>query len=230
MVKITARAIVPLCIALVLSACASAGKAKPAGFLRDYSQLSKPKGEDRAQLVYINPSADFRKYDKIMVDPVTVWDAGGTELPSHAEAQSLADDLDDSLRITLAQDYRIVEQAGPGVMRLRVALTESEDSWHVRDNVASRFDDELRAARPEPSGATRGFVGRAGLEGEMLDAVSGERLFAAIDRRAGERRVVAAERPWEDVRDIFDLWSDRLRLRLAELRGAPLPATDDDED
>jgi hypothetical protein len=63
----------------------------------------------------------------------------------------------------------------------------------------------------------------------MVDALTGERLLAAIDRRAGARRVVAASKEWEDVRDIFDLWSDRLRLRLAELRGAPLPVTDDDE-
>jgi hypothetical protein len=222
------RAMVPFCVALMLWGCATAEKVRPTGFLRDYSQLAKPEGDDRAQLTYVNPHADFRKYDMIMVDPVTVWDAGGTAVPPREEAQSLADDLDDSLRITLGQDYRIVEQAGPGVMRLRVALTEGEDSWHVRDNVASRYDDELRDARPEPSSATRGFVGRAGIEGEMLDALTGERLLAAVDRRAGARRLIAASKPWEDVRDLFDFWSDRLRLRLAELRGAALPEDDEE--
>jgi hypothetical protein len=223
------RAAAAVCLVLALSsACATAGKARPTGFLRDYSQLSKPEGDDRAQLTYVNPTADFRTYDMIMIDPVTVWDAGGAGLPPSEEAQLLADDLDDSLRITLARDYRIVEQAGPGVMRLRVALVESEDSWHVRDDVASRFDDEVRDSRPEPSSAARGFVGRAGIEGEMLDGVTGERLLAAVDRRAGARRIIAASKPWEDVRDLFDLWSDRLRLRLAELRGAAAPAADED--
>ena len=224
------RAMIAVGGILMLSACASAGKARPAGFLRDYSQLTKPKGDDRAQLTYVNPHADFRAYTMILIDPVTVWHATGTELPPRAEAQALANDLDDSLRSTLAQDYRLVEQAGPGVMRLRVALTESEDSWHVRDNVASRFDDELRAARPEPSGATKSFVGRAGVEADMLDAVTGERLLAAVDRRAGARRAIAAARPWDDVREIFDLWSNRLRRRLAELRGAPIPEDDEEED
>ena len=219
--------VLALCgVAIMLSACASAGKARPSGFLRDYSQLSPSDADDRAQLSYVNPQADFHKYGMILIDPVTVWDAGGAGLPPSSEAQLLADDLDDSLRITLAQDYRIVESAGPGVMRLRVALTEAEDSWHVRDNVASKFDPELRAARPEPSSATRHFVGRAGIEGEMVDAVTGERLLAAVDRRAGARRLVAASKEWEDVRDTFDLWSNRLRLRLGELRGARLPASD----
>jgi hypothetical protein len=226
----TAYAIVSFCVAATLCGCASAGKAHPAGFLHDYSQLSKPKGDDRAQLVYVNSHADFRKYDTVMVDPVTVWDAGGTNLPPAAEAQLLADDLDDSLRISLRRDYRIVDHPGPGVMRLRAALTESEDSWHTRDAVASRYDPELRATRPAASEATRSFVGRAGVEGEMVDATTGERLFAVVDRRAGGHRVIAAEKPWEDVHDIFDGWANRLRVRLAELRGAPVSAADDDDD
>src|SRR4051812_45909959 len=218
-----ARAVVCCGVAIVLSACTSAGKAKPAGFLRDYSQLTKSKSDDRAQLTYVNAHADFTKYRMILIEPVTVWDAGGEALPSRDQAQLLADDLDDSVRITLGQDYKIVNEPGPGVMRLRAALTESEASWHVRDNVASRFDKELSAAKPPPSDATRSFVGRAGVEAEMLDSATGERLLAAVDRRAGERRAVAAAKEWDDVHDIFELWSNRLRRRLAELRGAPVP-------
>ena len=68
------------------------------------------------------------------------------------------------------------------------------------------------------------------LDDDRFDALTGERLLAAVDRRAGSRRLIAASKPWEDVRGLFDFWSDRLRLRLAELRGAPLPAAADDDE
>jgi hypothetical protein len=169
-------------------------------------------------LVYVNPNADFRKYTQIMVEPVTVWNSAETATVPHKEAQRLADDLDDALRLALFADFTLVERAGPGVMRLRAAITEAEGSWHVHDAVASRFDKEMKAAKGTPSTATRDFVGKAGVEAEVLDALTGERLLAAVDRRAGARSIKLKDSTWEDVREAFDFWAERLRVRLARLR------------
>ena len=44
------------------------------GFLSDYSLLTEGKGDDHEALLrYINPDADWRSYDKIIFDSVTVW-------------------------------------------------------------------------------------------------------------------------------------------------------------
>jgi len=214
------RAAVIACLMLGVCACAAgqSGKAKPAGFLGDYSQL-RAGGEGQALLVYLNQQADFATYTKIMIDPVTIWRDASTGRIPPGEAQALADDLDDTLHVTLDGDYRIVENPGPDVLRLRVAITEAEGSWHVEDLVASKLDPELRAAMPErPSDETRGFVGKAGIEAEILDASSGVRLAAAVDRRAGARRIRPDKDTWDDVHDAFRYWAERLRARLAELR------------
>ena len=43
------------------------------GFLSDYSLLTEGKGDDHEALLrYMNPDADWRSYDKIIFDSVTV--------------------------------------------------------------------------------------------------------------------------------------------------------------
>lgn len=206
--------------ALAFSACAAgqAGKAKPSGFLGDYGKLHAGQS-GQALLVYRDPNADFAKYTKLMIDPVTIWrDADTKDIPA-TEAQDLIEDLDDVLRITLDDDYTIVKQAGPDVLRLRAAITEAEGSWRVIDGrLGDRLDKDLQAVHPTPSSDTRSFVGKAGIEAELLDSVSGVRLAAAVDRRAGAHTLKPDANKWADVEDAFRYWADRLRDRLRELR------------
>ncbi len=207
--------------AMAFAACAGgqAGKAKPSGFLGDYSQLREgTKGQ--ALLVYVDPETRFAKYRKMMIDPVTIWRSAETnDIPSD-EIDDLIDDLEVVLRITLDDHYEIVTQPGPDVLRLRVAITEAEGSWRVIDGrLGDRLDSDLQAVTPKkPSSSTRSFVGKAGIEAELLDAVSGVRVAAAIDRRVGEHSLKPDASAWDDVEDAFRYWAERLRDRLAELR------------
>ena len=66
---------------------------------------------------------------------------------------------------------------------------------------------------------TQIFVGTAGIEAEILDSVTGERLAAAVDERAGSKALKGSTSTWSDVKDAFDYWAERLKVRLAELRG-----------
>src|SRR5688572_22468530 len=156
----------------------------------------------------------------MIIDPVTIWRSPETEDIPTSEALDLIDDLDDVLRITLDDHYEIVTKPGPDVLRLRVAITEAEGSWRVIDgSLGGRLDDDDDDYdRPPPSKSTRSFVGKAGVEAELLDSVSGTRVAAAIDRRVGARTVKPEPNAWDDVEDAFRYWSDRLRDRLQELR------------
>ena len=72
-------------ISLLIGAggCAATQEAKSvekSGFLGDYSRLKEGQrsifsqgAEDQALLVYMNPAADWRKYKKVWLDPVTIW-------------------------------------------------------------------------------------------------------------------------------------------------------------
>jgi hypothetical protein len=69
--------------------------------------------------------ANWRQYTKIIVDPVTFW-GGDTTKVSTAERQALTDHFFQVLRQRLGQKFQLVDEPGPGVMRLQVALTDAE--------------------------------------------------------------------------------------------------------
>ncbi|HLK12147.1 MAG TPA: DUF3313 domain-containing protein [Candidatus Binatia bacterium] len=196
---------------------------EPSGFLGDYSQL-RPGGQGEAQLVYVKPGVVWARYTEVLIDPVTIWTSGDdstvAKVPDE-DRQLLADYLDASLRNSLRQDYALVDRPGPNTLRLRAAITDAKGAKVVL-NTVSKVVPQLRVLTTVGGLATdtQVLVGRAGVEGELLDGLTGERLAAAVDRRAGTKALRGGASTWADVENAFDYWSDRLRTRLAELRQA----------
>lgn len=197
-----------------------ARRVETSGFLGDYSKLEEGK-EGEALLVYRNPAADFDRYDKVMIDDITIWrpvDSKLEELPEE-DAQMLAQTLHDAIVDKLKEDYEIVHASGPGVMRIRAAITEAAKSWVVIDTLTSVIP-QTRALSlvTRLATGTSVFTGKATAEAEILDGETGERLLAAVDRRIGAKVVRGALSSWDDVRESYNYWAERLRDRLREER------------
>jgi hypothetical protein len=213
----------------VAAGCAQTRQSRsvePSGFLGDYSQLREGTG-DEAQLVYINPAADFSRYDKVMIDSVAMWareESKFSEL-SAEERQALTDYFYRALHTRLGEDYQIVSAPGPGVMRLRAAVTEADDA-NVTLNVVTTVVPQLRLLTSLGGWATDTavIVGAAGLEAELTDSVTRERLAAAVDRRVGTKTLRGMFSNWSDVEQAFDYWAERFKKRLAEERGGKKPS------
>ena len=218
-----------LAVALGAMGCAPTRQArsvKPSGFLGDYSQLT-PGKEGEALLLYIRPGVEWAKYDKIWLEPVTIWGdvkTGFLRSVPKDEAQVTADYLDASLRNALSKDYQLVDKAGPGVLRLRVAITEAEGSTVALDLVSTIVPQmRLLSTVKQLATGTAAFVGKAGVEGEIQDSITNHRLVAAVDRRVGQKHLKGVTNTWDDVQQAFDYWSERLCARLAELRAGQGP-------
>jgi hypothetical protein len=185
--------------ALLLSPLAGCGLAdqtplgESAGFLGDTSQLRPGRG-DQAQLIYIDPEADFSSYLNVIVDPVVVWHGKGSDFSdvTPEELDSLARNLESSMREQLAHEFQVLDEPAPGTLRLRIALVELKIS----------------------GGSGADAVGSVALELEILDAVSGRRLVAVADSRGQG----AGDATATDVLAAFDEWAKRARDRLATFR------------
>lgn len=205
----------------LLAGCAASGMTdvKKAGFLSDYSMLS-PGGEDRAALLYIKPNADFKPYNKIMFDRVMVLLADNAEYREidPAMLKELTDYYQNALFNAVKEGYEIVDQPGPGVLRVRTAITGVTPSKPVANTLSTIIPVGIVA-----SGATKAVsgdnlgTGEAQTEFEVVDALSGERLAAAVDKRQGGKMVFRGT--WTDTKDAFDYWAKRFRERLDEVRG-----------
>ena len=104
--------IVIAAVLVVLTACVTSNQARdvrPGGFLGDSASLLKKGDKDETLLVYRNTSAKWTSYDKIILDPVTMWGVEKSTLPPDALAdfQRLVDAFHRTLEDKLSKDYQI---------------------------------------------------------------------------------------------------------------------------
>jgi hypothetical protein len=208
-------------LVLVASACATTRQTRgvePAGFLGDYSQLRPGVGAE-AQLIYIDEDASWSKYDAIILDSVTIWHGEGTQDLSPEDQQRLTDLLYAKLHEQLSQDYHMVAHPGPTTLRVRAAITEAKGA-RVVGNAITTIVPQARTISTLTGLAsnTQVWVGKAAVEGEITDSMTGARLSAAVDERAGGKTLRGIGGKWKDVENAFDEWARRLRDRLRMLR------------
>ncbi len=211
-----------LALSLSMAGCARTrqSRADKAGFLGDYSQLREGEG-DEAQLVYINPDADFPKYDKILIESVSLYAKEGTDFSqiSDETQRMLTDHFYKAIHDQLKEDYEIVTAAGPNTLRVRVAITEAEGA-NVGLNAITTIVPQTRLLSVLGGRAAdvSWMVGEVGFEGEITDSESGERLGAAVDRRVGAKTLRGGFSKWGDVLAAFDTWAENFRKNLKNVR------------
>ena len=205
---------------MALAACSVTEQAKPdtvqqTGFLKNYSQL-QPGAKDQALLVYFNPDARWSQYTKVMIEPVTFWGDASSNV-SVEDQQKLSSYYYNKLNEDLSQKFQIVDRAGPGVMTLRVALTDPTAATPVLRSV-SVVIPQARLLNSVANLATGSyaFVGSAQSEGEVVDSQTGERLAAAVDKRSGGLSIKNANVwQWGDAENAMDYWAQRTADRLS---------------
>ena len=205
---------------LLLAGCSAGGmkNVEKTGFLSSYGEL-KPGGEDQAALVYIKPGGDFKQYNKLMFERIVVLlaDNAATRTIDPAVLKEMTDYYQNAIFNAVKDGYEIVDQPGPGVARVRIAITELKPSNPTANTLSTIVPVGIivSGATKATSGDNLG-TGEAGTEFELLDSVTGERLAAAVDKRQGGKGVFRGK--WEDTKEAFDYWAKRFRQRLDELR------------
>jgi hypothetical protein len=104
-------------------------------------------------------------------------------------------------------------------MRLRAAITEAKGA-RVLGNAVTSIVPQLRLLSTAAGLAadTAVLVGKVGVEAELTDSLTGERLLAAVDERAGTKALRGGLGKWSQVQEAFGFWANRIRERLSELR------------
>lgn len=214
---------------VALAACAHSeqaggyGKAEPSGFLKDYSKLHAAADETEATLVYFTPDkAKFKSYTTVLLEPVQVWrgeksDAKDLEME---DAQHLSQLLWSRLDEELRKDYTMTKTPGPGVIHLRVGITEAGKNIPVVDNITALYPMAYVLSKGKKTiGGTESFVGKMTIELEATDSQTGELLAEMVDRRGGGKYFWKSMTRWGDVEEAFTYWAKKARWRACTLRG-----------
>ena len=193
------------------------------GFLGDYSMLTKNDGNE-ANYVYFDKSADWAKYTKIYIKNIDLWKSEDKDSPlgkmSPEDQQKLVNFFHTALVESLGKDFQIVDQAGPDTLVIHGAITEAGKSWPVLNLVSTVYPAALVLSFVKQGiTGTAAFVGKVRVEADFTDGVTGQRVAAAVDMRAGTKALrTKFDGTWGDVKLSADWWANRLNQRLELLK------------
>jgi len=190
----------------------------PSGFLgNDYSLLTPPSegGDQKAMLRYVNPNTSWSSYNKIMIAPVTFWAADDSKI-SGADQQALCNYMFTVLEKDLGKNFVIVDQPGPGVVKVSAALTDATAATPGLRSI-SVIVPQARALSVIKMAATGTylFVGSAQGALKVNDSTSGQLLAAAVDKRVGGASITnVTVFQWGDAENAMDYWGKLIDERL----------------
>jgi hypothetical protein len=193
----------------------------PSGFLADDYSLVTPPAEGSGQLVmlrYTNSDINWASYNAIIITPVTFWATDDSKF-SASDQQILCSYFDKVLLQDLEKNFTVVTEAGLGVARLSVALTDA--TWAVpilrTISLVSPQARVLGLIKMAATG-TYPFVGSAQGAAKLTDSVSGQLLEAWADKRIGGASLKDVDVFWwGDAENAMDYWAGGLDQRLVTL-------------
>ena len=203
-------------LVLLCGGCAVSKQAKSvdvSGFLgKDvYAKLQKGK-DDQALLFYRNEKIDPKKYSKVLIDPVLIYTPKNASSGEVADQKHLAHNFFRYLNNELRQDTPIVTAPEPGTVRYQIAITSAEESNRLLETMSflPPYGLGISVGKDFITGKPTG-VGEITMEIKAVDAVTGEILGAAVDRRVGGKEFAGIGDTWDDANNAMRYWAKRLR-------------------
>jgi Protein of unknown function (DUF3313) len=180
------------------------------------AKLTATTDKSEADLRYVNPNAQWSQYSKVLIEPVSYWGGDDTKL-SAADQRTMTTYFSKVLHQQLSKKFQVVDQAGPGVMAISVAL---EDATAATPGLRSLslVEPHVRAIATLKYLATGTFpfVGSAEAEAKITDSVTGQVLAAAVSKRVGGGSMKAADQwEWGDAENALTYWATQMANRLS---------------
>jgi hypothetical protein len=218
------------------------------GFLSDYVRLKPVAALDGIEC-WRDPRLDAKQFDKVMVSRIVVSLAppkagkeGEPKTIDPNDLKTLTDYFHDSLVKALKPQMQVVDKAGPGVVVIRIALTDLVPTT-VTDSLAGTLipyafiaEAGSGVATGRPAGSTP-YLGETGMEMQFRDGANGQIIAECRDTEIGRKYAgdvngtalgaaqtwangyMSSFQAWQYAKLAFDKWSLLVARRFAELRG-----------
>ena len=167
----------------------------------------------------------LKDYHSIVFSPIEIWMSPNTEYRGidPNELKQITDYFLTQLQTELGEDYEIVENSGPGVMNIRLAITglskEKPDYKKVYNLIPVKALYELGSAGYRQVAGKQVDVYQASVEMEIRDSEENVRIVAAVDQHATKATVDKdSETDWDNLQAVLDFWVQTIKKQLTVAR------------
>lgn len=165
---------------------------------------------------YVNPAVKWTGYKQVLLSPVTFWGADSTKV-SAVDQQTLVNYFNQQLQEQLGKQFKLVQQPGPGVMKIEVAMTDAEAATPGLRTITMIVPQaHMLSNLKYLATGTFPFVGGAQAELRISDSVTGQVLIEGVDKRIGGGAAQnGLQWQWGDAEHAINDWSEMLTTRLS---------------
>ena len=185
------------------------------GWLQTYDSLVYNKDQDA---FYFFNEAKRGQYQKLLLDEVVVWGEKLDKDPAMAEKASAY--MQAGMEKILIDNGLGASEAGPGVLKVRVAITgveKSKESLKAHNVIPVSAVFRLGKAA---TGNVATFIDTM-FEAEFVDSVTGEQVAATVTKTIGDTEKRSGdEMTFDDVTPVLDQWLARYERTAKEFLAA----------
>jgi hypothetical protein len=190
----------------------SVGDKDFSGWMKNYESLVYI--EKRNAFIFFN---EERKgtYEKILLEPLELYSANGKADTDRAD--EALEYLTNGLNKMLQDKGIAAAEPGPGVARLRLAITGVEKSKEaLKAHNLIPVSAIFRGAKAA-TGKVETYIATM-FEGEAIDSVTGERIMAIVTKGISETSKRSGdELTFEDIKPTLDQWLERYSLTMDDV-------------
>ena len=192
-------------VSVMAAGCATVQDPGQKEFLSDYSKLEEI---EENHLIY--DRGNLGDYSKFIIEPVAMLYRQPEEKRKFTdeELEDLQTHFATTVREALIEGdgYQVVEVAGPETARLRIGITDVDDTIGALNvTIYTKI--------------TGAGLGGAAMEGELVDSVTGEQIAAVIRWGSGSRLLRAGFTHTGDAKILMNRWAKDLRERIDKEHG-----------
>ncbi|MGH8701235.1 MAG: DUF3313 domain-containing protein [Burkholderiales bacterium] len=206
-------------LAVVLSAGLAANanaQGKGSGFLKDYSQLKTdkdPLGNERR--IWVSPKFTRANYQTVLIEPLGYYPA---PQPSEQVSMGALNDMrayaDSALRKAFATVIPLASAPGPGVARIRWAVTAAAvEGFELKPYQLVPVALIFTGAKEAAGQGSRKV--KLAVEAEMTDSVTGEVLLRAVREAQGVNVKEKTPLTLKVAQPQIDKWAESVQQTLA---------------
>ncbi|OUR71868.1 hypothetical protein A9Q78_08630 [Methylophaga sp. 41_12_T18] len=188
----------------------------PSDFIEGNVELS-PVPDKQGAYRYIKPDLDLNKYNKVIIEPVEVWLHPDSEYKGIEPdtVKALADSFAQTLVNELEPEYGVVGQVGADTLVVRLAIMGLKTKKKKR-SLLGYIPVALVVSALNTNALKRVSLVDAGIEAEILDSITGERLAVLVDTgiRTPEAESAGKKISWKDIEMSLQFYAKRLKVQL----------------
>ncbi len=181
------------------------------GFLDGYYDKLQPGPKDGVKQRWLKPGTDFTRYNWIMLDSVVFFLAEDSYKGiDPQDLKELADGLNKEVVAVFPNRSKFVAQPGPGVVRLRFAITGLKQSNPGRSAISTVLPVGLAVNLVKKgAGGSWSGSGATSMEVMAIDTMTNEVIAVGMD----DRTAGFTERfsKWGSTQEAFKFWARQIK-------------------